>query len=268
MGPGSARKCGTRPWAATTPWSSASGWPKPGGYRACCSGSGFGARVFRLRVAQPLPLGCGHQWRAASQADHVRFSIQALRRSVRQNAQGGVEGEGSAPGHCFHWQPFRPSGREASCQVRAAASSKSSKKAGAGKSTKKGPPKKTEVAAATPPPPRPARPTSSGKRSLTRALGLKISRIVIDPGHGGHDAGTIGPTGLMEKEVVMDVARRLGTLLEDRLGSEVVYTRRRTALSRWRNAPPSPTRSRPTCSSPFTPIPAAIAPFAALRPTI
>ena len=102
----------------------------------------------------------------------------------------------------------------------------SSKKAGTKKSTKKGPAKKTEVAAATPPPPpRPARPTSSGKRSLTRALGLKIGRIVIDPGHGGHDTGTIGPTGLMEKEVVLDLARRLGTLLEERLGSEVVYTR-------------------------------------------
>ena len=126
-----------------------------------------------------------------------------------------------------------PSGRPAvkrAAKSEPQASSKSSKKAGAGKSTKKGPPKKTEVAAATPPPPRPARPTSSGKRSLTRALGLKISRIVIDPGHGGHDAGTIGPTGLMEKEVVMDVARRLGTLLEDRLGSEVVYTREKDSF--------------------------------------
>ena len=85
--------------------------------------------------------------------------------------------------------------------------------------------KETKVAAATPPPPRPARPTSSGKRSLTRALGLKIGRIVIDPGHGGHDTGTIGPTGLMEKKVVLDVAQRLGALLKDRLGSEVVYTR-------------------------------------------
>ena len=92
-------------------------------------------------------------------------------------------------------------------------------------SAKKTPTQEAKVAAATPPPPRPARPTRLGKRSLTRALGLKIGRIVIDPGHGGHDTGTIGPTGLMEKEVVMDVARRLGTLLEDRLGSEVVYTR-------------------------------------------
>ena len=119
-----------------------------------------------------------------------------------------------------------PSGRPSGKQAANSEPQTSSKKAGAEKSTKQGPAKKTEVAAATPPPPsRPARPTSSGKRSLTRALGLKVGRIVIDPGHGGHDTGTIGPTGLMEKEVVLDLARRLGTLLEERLGSEVVYTR-------------------------------------------
>ena len=73
---------------------------------------------------------------------------------------------------------------------------------------------------------REARPTASGDRSLTRALGLKIGKIVIDAGHGGHDTGTIGPNGLLEKDVVLDVARRLGRLLESRLGAEVVYTRR------------------------------------------
>jgi len=35
---------------------------------------------------------------------------------------------------------------------------------------------------------------------------LKIGRIVIDPGHGGHDTGTIGPNGLEEKDLVLDVA--------------------------------------------------------------
>jgi N-acetylmuramoyl-L-alanine amidase len=68
-------------------------------------------------------------------------------------------------------------------------------------------------------------PTASGDRSLIRALGLKIGRIVIDPGHGGHDTGTIGPNGLQEKNLVLDVARRLGKLLEARLGADVVYTR-------------------------------------------
>jgi N-acetylmuramoyl-L-alanine amidase len=71
-----------------------------------------------------------------------------------------------------------------------------------------------------------ARPTAGGDRSLIRALGLKIGKIVIDPGHGGHDTGTIGPNGLEEKDLVLDVGRRLGKLLESRLGAEVVYTRK------------------------------------------
>src|SRR5579872_270838 len=75
-------------------------------------------------------------------------------------------------------------------------------------------------------PPPAAKPTRAGERSLTRALGLKIGRIVIDPGHGGHDTGTIGPTGLMEKDLCLDVALRLGKLIEQRLPSdEIVYTR-------------------------------------------
>jgi N-acetylmuramoyl-L-alanine amidase len=73
---------------------------------------------------------------------------------------------------------------------------------------------------------REARPTATGDRSLIRALGLKIGRIVIDPGHGGHDAGTIGPNGLEEKNLVLDVGRRLGKLLDSRMGAEVVYTRK------------------------------------------
>lgn len=67
--------------------------------------------------------------------------------------------------------------------------------------------------------------TSAGKRSLTRVLGLKVGRVVIDAGHGGHDHGTTGPSGLTEKEVTLDVARRLGELIEENLGSEVVFTR-------------------------------------------
>ena len=98
-----------------------------------------------------------------------------------------------------------------------------------------------------PPPPLPAKPTATvpaalsslepalaspsrrftqdGSRSLVRALGLKINRIVIDPGHGGHDQGTSGTAGLLEKDLVLDVALRLGKLIEQRLGSEVVFTR-------------------------------------------
>lgn len=70
-----------------------------------------------------------------------------------------------------------------------------------------------------------ARHTSTGSTSLVRALGLKISRVVIDPGHGGHDQGTQGVKGLLEKDLVLDVATRVGKLIEDRMGAEVVYTR-------------------------------------------
>ena len=73
--------------------------------------------------------------------------------------------------------------------------------------------------------PKSAAPTVSGARTLTRVLGLKIGRIVIDPGHGGHDTGTIGPTGLREKDVVLDVGLRLKKLLERKAGCEVVMTR-------------------------------------------
>ena len=71
----------------------------------------------------------------------------------------------------------------------------------------------------------PPAPTESGARTLTRALGLKIARIVIDPGHGGHDTGTIGPTGLCEKDLVLDVALRLKKLLEAKTDAEVILTR-------------------------------------------
>ena len=57
---------------------------------------------------------------------------------------------------------------------------------------------------------REARPTAAGDRSLIRALGLKIGKIVIDPGHGGHDTGTIGPDGLLEKDLVVDVGTAAG----------------------------------------------------------
>jgi N-acetylmuramoyl-L-alanine amidase len=74
-------------------------------------------------------------------------------------------------------------------------------------------------------PARAAVPTADGETSLVRALGLKIGRIVIDPGHGGHDSGTLGADGIEEKDVVLDVALRLGKLLHERLGSEIIYTR-------------------------------------------
>jgi N-acetylmuramoyl-L-alanine amidase len=70
-----------------------------------------------------------------------------------------------------------------------------------------------------------ARHTATGETSLVRALGLKVGRVVIDPGHGGQDQGTHGVKGLLEKDLVLDIARRVGKLVEDRMGAEVIYTR-------------------------------------------
>lgn len=72
-----------------------------------------------------------------------------------------------------------------------------------------------------------ARNSLTGQPSLTRELGLKINRIVIDPGHGGFDTGAKGPQGLLEKDLCLDVALRLGQLIEENQpGAEVVYTRK------------------------------------------
>jgi N-acetylmuramoyl-L-alanine amidase len=65
----------------------------------------------------------------------------------------------------------------------------------------------------------------AGSYSLARQLGLGARRIVIDAGHGGHDPGSIGPGGLQEKDLVLDVARRLEQLVRGELGAEVVMTR-------------------------------------------
>jgi N-acetylmuramoyl-L-alanine amidase len=91
-----------------------------------------------------------------------------------------------------------------------------------------------------------AGPAAVDRPSLTRALGLKISRIAIDPGHGGSDTGAMGPHGLVEKNLCLDVALRLGQLIEKNLsGAEVVYTRKddryvpleeRTAIANRANA--------------------------------
>lgn len=92
--------------------------------------------------------------------------------------------------------------------------------------------------------PYPTEPAAPGSArpdgSMIRALGLKIGRIVIDPGHGGQDFGATGPTGLNEKDVTLDVSLRLAELLSKRLGAEVVLLRnddtaispeRRTAMA-------------------------------------
>jgi len=65
---------------------------------------------------------------------------------------------------------------------------------------------------------------SNGQFSLARQLGLGVSRIVLDPGHGGHDPGVRG-NGVNESELVLDVSLRLKKLLEGQPGMEVVMTR-------------------------------------------
>ncbi len=85
--------------------------------------------------------------------------------------------------------------------------------------------------------------------SLKQALGLKIRTVVIDPGHGGHDPGAIGPSGLKEKDVVLKIAKRLRQrLIEEgkNFGIENVYLTRdndrfipleeRTAIAKKRKA--------------------------------
>jgi N-acetylmuramoyl-L-alanine amidase len=66
------------------------------------------------------------------------------------------------------------------------------------------------------------RPTEPGPRQ--EAL-PPLRTIVLDAGHGGNDPGAVGPTGLMEKELVLDVTRRAAKLVEERLGVRVLLTR-------------------------------------------
>jgi N-acetylmuramoyl-L-alanine amidase len=53
----------------------------------------------------------------------------------------------------------------------------------------------------------------------------EVRRVAIDPGHGGNDAGAIGPTGLREKDVTLDIAHRVAPLLAHELGVETLLTR-------------------------------------------
>jgi len=79
--------------------------------------------------------------------------------------------------------------------------------------------------ASSPPPDR----NATGGFSIARQLGLGVSRIVIDPGHGGHDPGAQAH-GVSEAELVLDVALRLEKLLRKQPGTEVVLTRRTDAF--------------------------------------
>lgn len=63
--------------------------------------------------------------------------------------------------------------------------------------------------------------------SLAQQLGLGIKRIILDPGHGGKDPGTIGAGGLKEKNIVLRVAKKLAPIIRKKIGCEVILTRDR-----------------------------------------
>ena len=70
-----------------------------------------------------------------------------------------------------------------------------------------------------PPPPR-----SDGTYSTAQQLGVEVRTVVIDPGHGGHDPGTMSKKGLREKDLVLDISRRVSKFLANE-GFEVLMTR-------------------------------------------
>ncbi len=72
---------------------------------------------------------------------------------------------------------------------------------------------------------KPQAPANKKLTSSAAPIATPHTKIVVDAGHGGWDLGTVGRKGLLEKDLVLDVAQRLGKLLETRLGAEVIYTR-------------------------------------------
>jgi len=69
---------------------------------------------------------------------------------------------------------------------------------------------------------RPDEDEARGRKPPAPAL---LRTIVLDAGHGGHDSGAVGPTGLMEKDLVLDITRRVARLVESELGVKVLLTR-------------------------------------------
>ena len=75
------------------------------------------------------------------------------------------------------------------------------------------------------PPPITEAPPADAAASLLPAAMPGIRTLVLDPGHGGDELGTRGSNGTLEKDLTLDVARRLKNLLESRLGIRVILTR-------------------------------------------
>ncbi|HKN18797.1 MAG TPA: AMIN domain-containing protein, partial [Dissulfurispiraceae bacterium] len=70
------------------------------------------------------------------------------------------------------------------------------------------------------------KPVEPPKPDANREAGVMRRKIVIDPGHGGHDTGAIGPTGLYEKDVVLDITLKVRDIIKNKYPSyEVILTR-------------------------------------------
>jgi N-acetylmuramoyl-L-alanine amidase/putative methionine-R-sulfoxide reductase with GAF domain len=74
--------------------------------------------------------------------------------------------------------------------------------------------------------PSPSVATAPQKKTVHSASsGASEFCVVLDAGHGGWDLGTVGRKGLLEKDLVLDVVQRLGKLIQQKLGADVIYTR-------------------------------------------
>jgi N-acetylmuramoyl-L-alanine amidase len=72
----------------------------------------------------------------------------------------------------------------------------------------------------------PSKPGVKDGVSISQQLGLKVHRVVIDAGHGGHDTGAIGPSGIKEKDITLQLAQRVKAKLNAELPDiEVIMTR-------------------------------------------
>jgi N-acetylmuramoyl-L-alanine amidase len=78
------------------------------------------------------------------------------------------------------------------------------------------PPNASAAISASPKPPSPSSEPSTAAETF---------QVVLDAGHGGWDLGTVGRKGLLEKDLVLDIVQRLGSLLESKLGASITYTR-------------------------------------------
>ena len=81
------------------------------------------------------------------------------------------------------------------------------------------PPPSERVEIDLPPPPR-----AGGEYSVAQQLGVELRKVIIDPGHGGHDPGTMSKKGLREKDLVLDISTRVAKILDSK-GFQVLMTR-------------------------------------------